>query len=258
MDVHNQLIVDQFTRQAVPFASAPAINNEETLKRLVDFAGGGPADTVLDVACGPGLVVCAFAEVVAHATGIDLTPAMIDAARELQARKRLANVTWETGNVEHLPYADETFSIVTSRYAFHHLLDPAAVLGEMKRVCKPGGKVVLADIMASADPAKAAIFDRMERLRDPSHVRALPLDEMRALFRSAGLPEPVETFYRVESDMEKALAISFPNEGDADKVRDLIIGSLKDNGMGTDTYRDGDRIKYFYPIAVLAAQKGMQ
>jgi len=67
---HHDRILDQFTRQAVPFSAAPAIRNQEALDRMVEMAEAGPDDTVLDVACGPGLVVCAFARVVRHATGI--------------------------------------------------------------------------------------------------------------------------------------------------------------------------------------------
>ena len=61
MGSHNSRILDQFTRQAAPFAAAAAIRNEEALNRIVQWAGAGPEDTVLDVACGPGLLACAFA-----------------------------------------------------------------------------------------------------------------------------------------------------------------------------------------------------
>src|SRR5207247_1854536 len=145
MPAHRDLIVEQFTKQAVPFSTAPGVRDEEALRLLVDFTGAGPEDTVLDVACGPGLVVCAFARVVRYATGIDLTPAMIEQARALQQEKGLTNVTWHVGDVLPLPYTDASFSIVTSRFAFHHFPDPQAVLAEMKRVCTPGGKVVAID-----------------------------------------------------------------------------------------------------------------
>ena len=69
---HHATIVDQFTRQAVPFSSSPGIRDEDALRLLVEASGAGPADTVLDVACGPGLVVAAFARVARHVTGIDL------------------------------------------------------------------------------------------------------------------------------------------------------------------------------------------
>ena len=55
------IILDQFTRQATPFANAAAMRDEDALRLVVEFSGAGRDDTVLDVACGPGLVVAAFA-----------------------------------------------------------------------------------------------------------------------------------------------------------------------------------------------------
>lgn len=255
MSTHQDLILDQFTKQAIPFATAPGIKDEEALKLVVEFTGAGPEDTVLDVACGPGLVVCAFAQVVRHATGIDLTPAMIEQARTLQKTKGLTNVTWQVGDVLPLPYSNASFSVVTARYAFHHFLDPYAVLTEMKRVCTPGGKVVVIDIMASSDPEKAAAYNRMEKLRDPSHVRGLPLTELEMLFQQTGLPTPRKTFYRLEGEVEDLLRRSFPNPGDADKIRQMFIAALDNDGLGMDICRDGDKIRFAYPIAVLMAER---
>jgi hypothetical protein len=56
-----RLILEQFTKQAVPFAAMPAHSNDEANRLLIDLAGIGPADRVLDVACGPGLVACRLA-----------------------------------------------------------------------------------------------------------------------------------------------------------------------------------------------------
>jgi len=252
---HREQILDQFTRQAVPFATAAGINNEEALRLMVTFVGAGPEDTVLDVACGPGLVVCAFARVVRHATGIDLTPAMLDRARATQQERGLTNVTWRLGDVLPLPYPDGAFSIVTSRFAFHHFQDPRAVLAEMRRVCVPGGRVLVVDTEASPDPAKAAAFNRMEILRDPSHVRAMPLTELSALFRDTGLPPPRRTSYRLESELEELLGRSFPKPGDADRIREIFAASLEDDRLGIPLQRDGDRIRYAYPVAVLAADR---
>ena len=250
---HSDRILDQFTKQAVPFASAPGIKDEEALRLVVDFAGAGPDDTVLDVACGPGLVVSAFARVVRHATGIDLTPAMLDRARALANERGLTNVTWQLGDVLPLPYPDGAFSIVTSRFAFHHFLDPRAVLAEMKRAGAPGGRVVVVDNVASPDPAKANTFNRMEKLRDPSHVRALSLTELRSLFPAVGLPEPGETFYKLEGDVEGMLSRSFPNPGDADQVRRMFVAALADDSLGHEVWRDGELIRYARTVAVLVA-----
>ena len=252
---HAELILDQFTRQAVPFATAAVIKDEAALQLLVEWSGAGPDDTVLDVACGPGLVVCAFAKVVRHATGIDLTPAMLDRARVHAAEQGVENVTWRQGDVLPLPWPDGAFTIVTARFAFHHFLDPLAVLREMARVCRPGGTVLVADSAPAA--GKADAFNRMELLRDPSHVRALPLAEHVALFRRAGLPEPTLTSYRREGELEALIARSFPNPGDADRIRTIFAESLADDALDMQTRREGDRIVFGgYPVAVLAARRG--
>ena len=250
---HEQSILDQFTRQAIPFSTSPSIKDEIALNLLIKASGAGPADTVLDVACGPGLVVCGFAPGVAHATGIDLTPAMLDRARQLQAEKRLTNVTWKLGDALPLPFPAASFSIVTTRFAFHHFLDPFAVLGEMKRVCKPGGRVIVVD--TAPEPDKADAFNAVEKLRDPSHVRALPLDEHKSLFNRHGLPEPRHTPYRLESDLESLLARSFPNPGDGDKVRAAFRRSVEDDSLGIAARREGDLVIYGYPVAILVADR---
>src|SRR5437016_4658065 len=98
MTANADIVLDQFTRQAAPFANSAAMRDEDALRLLVEFSGAGAEDTVLDVACGPGLVVAAFAKVCRHATGVDLTPAMIEKAREHADAVSLTNVAWHIGN----------------------------------------------------------------------------------------------------------------------------------------------------------------
>jgi ubiquinone/menaquinone biosynthesis C-methylase UbiE len=252
---HRSRILDQFTRQAVPFAQAQAIRNQEALDRIVKMAEAGPEDTSLDVACGPGLLACAFARVVRHAVGIDLTPAMLEQARKTQAEQGLQNLSWHQGDVTALPFPDEHFSIVTSRFAFHHLEQPLAALKEMQRVCKPGGKVVVADM--SPAPEKADALNAEERLRDPSHARAMPLTELRDLFAKAGLPAPRVETYRLEGELEDLLSRSFPNEGDADRVRRIFADSLTTDALDLATRREDGKIYYGFPVAVLGAKKAI-
>lgn len=250
---HRDLVLDQFSRQAVPFSTAPSIKDEAALKLLIEVAGAGPTDTALDVACGGGLVVCAFARVVKHATGIDLTPAMIERAKQLQREHGLPNVTWRVGDVLPLPYPDGSFTIVTSRFAFHHFLDPCAVLGEMKRVCAAGGRIVVAD--SAPAPDKAAAFNAMEKLRDPSHVRAMPLGELTALFRANGLPGPRQTSYRLAGELEALLGRSFPNPGDDANIRQIFRASIAHDDLGINARYQNGQIHFGYPVAVLVADR---
>ena len=252
---HQSLIRDQFTRQATPFSTAAPIASEAALQLIIDAAQPAPDDTVLDVACGGGIVVCAFAPHVRHATGIDMTPAMLERARTLAAEKRLANVTWQEGEVERLPYPDGAFTIVVTRFAMHHLLDPAAVFREMVRVCAPGGRAVVVDTYTSEDPAKAAAFNRLEILRDPSHARSLYLAELKGLFQTAGLGEPRASFYELRDTVTNLLARSFPNPGDDAKIIAMFEAAMADDSLGIPVRRAGDQLEYAYPVAILAADR---
>ena len=253
MGTHRDRIVDQFTRQAVPFSTAPGIKDERALALLVTESEAGPDDTVLDVACGPGLVAAAFARVTRHVTGIDVTPAMLARARELTAG--LDNVSFDQGDVAPLPYDAATFSVVVSRFAFHHFPDPRAVLAEMCRVCRPGGRVVVCDLLASDDPAKASAFHRIEMLRDPSHVRALALDELRGLFAAVGLPVPSTRRYRLPFELEGVLGRSFPRPEDVPTIRAAYVAAVDDDGLGLGTHRVGDEVRSAYPVVILTAPR---
>jgi ubiquinone/menaquinone biosynthesis C-methylase UbiE len=252
-DSHRSRILDQFTRQAARFAAAAPIRNQEALDRIVEWSGAGPQDTVLDVACGPGLLACAFARVTKHATGIDMTPAMLEQARQSQQEQGLNNVNWQQGDVYSLPFPPDQFSIVSSRFVFHHLQNPLEALKEMTRVCTPGGKIVVADM--APQPAKAAAMNAAELLRDPSHVRALPEDELRGLFAQAGFDAPEVNNYRMEGELEDLLSRSFPKEGDADRLRAIYAESVSDNALDLNTRRANGKILYSMPVAVLVAQK---
>ena len=96
---HHETILDQFTRQCEEYSTVPEITKAETLDLLVALSGAGPQETVLDVACGPGHVACAFAQVVREATRNDRTPAMIEQTRALQRKQDLRNVNWHAGDV---------------------------------------------------------------------------------------------------------------------------------------------------------------
>ena len=252
MDAHHaEQIRDQFTRQAVPFSSAAEVRNQEWLNRIVDTAHAGPADCVLDVACGPGLLACAFARVTKHVTGIDTTPKMLEQARALQRQLGLHNLAWDEGEVPPLPYPDSSFSIVSARFAFHHFLEPLAVLKEMRRVCRAGGRIVVVDSAPARDKADA--FNHMERLRDPSHVRAFPPEELVALFAAADLPEPRVAGDALPYELDSFLARSFPRPGDGDRIRQMFTESIGNDTLGVNAVQRESRIHFFLPVVTLVS-----
>ena len=247
---HQRLIVDQFTKQAVPFSQMP----DHSPELILAASEVGPTDTVLDVACGPGVLACAFAQVAHHVTGIDLTPAMIVQAQTLQQSHRLANVTWRIGDVRPLPFPDASFSLVFTRYSYHHFLDPKAVLAQMIRVCSPGGRVAAVDVFTTS-PEQAEAFNRMEKLRDPSHVRALSLEELTDIFQEAGLRNVRKQFYKHGFDLESVLKGSFPRAGDADRIRQLFVDDLGVDCLGLGIHRRDGEIHFAYPIVIFVGKK---
>lgn len=250
---HHAQVVDQFTLQAVPFSNAPGIRDAAALEALVATSGASRDDVVLDVACGPGLVVEAFAQVAAHVTGVDLTPAMIERARE--HTRECANVTLQSADVTTLPFSEASFSIVVSRLAFHHFLEPARVLSEMLRVCKPGGRVVVQDLLGSDDPRKAEAFHQLELQRDPSHARALPLDELEGLFDAQNLPRRPTLHSTLPFELESLLARSFPPKISRDELREIYLAGIDGDGLGLDLRRSVQGIEGAYRVATIVADR---
>ena len=252
MTTHQASIVDQFTRQAIPFSQMPGHTNEDSPRLLIDAVNLSTEDIVLDVACGTGIVACAFATIANHVTGIDITPAMLERAKLLTEKLSLTNLTWQQGDIETLPFPDASFSVVLSRYAFHHFLKPSAVLAEMIRVCRPGGRILIADV--ALPPDKVDAYNQFEKLRDPSHTRALTLEEFQSLVANANLQDVNLAFYKVEMELEQQLAASFPNPGDDEKIRHIFRDDLGVDRLGVAAHLRDDKIHYAYPIAVIVAK----
>lgn len=254
----NADIIAQFTKMAEAFASARPILDRQALDLLLEQTGASSADDALDVACGAGIVACHFASVVNSATGIDITPAMIDRAKALQEGRGLTNMAWDVGDMTRLPYADGSFSIVTSRYAFHHMTEPELALREMLRVCQVGGVVAVADICVSEDARKAERFNQLERLNDPTHARALSLSEHLSLFRGVGLSEPRVSHYTLDIPLLRMLETAGRNGEEALEVERLVRGAIKDDALGTSSRVDGETTLFSYPIAVLSSRRSSE
>jgi ubiquinone/menaquinone biosynthesis C-methylase UbiE len=251
-DRHRSLILDQFTKQAVPFTQLHARDDAAIHQLLIETAGISSADHVLDVACGPGLVACEVARIASHVTGIDLTPAMIEQARERQQKLGLTNLSWKIGSALPLPYPDASFSSVITRYSFHHFTDPGAVFAELMRVCRSGGRVTVADVFTRSHE-QATAYDQLEKWRDPSHTHALRLDEFRDLF--SGLPDVRQAFYKYPVKVEELLARSFPDPGGAEAFRSAVRVDIDIDRLGISAAYDGKELRFEFPVTIVSGVK---
>lgn len=250
---HNERIIDQFSKQSVPFTKIPG--HLDAIDTLVSMSGVKPMDTVLDVACGPGIVSCEFAKIAAKVVGVDMTPAMLETAQRRQTALGLRNLVWEPADALRLPFADQTFDVVMTRYSFHHLLSPEAGFAEMIRVCKQGGVVLVADVAISEQ--KVANYDHLECLRDPSHTHALTEVEFDRLYQSSGLTDCRYASYMVDIELETQLDASFPNPGDTAIVRNLVTQDVGVNRLGINARNIDGQICYSVPIRVYAGRRNL-
>jgi ubiquinone/menaquinone biosynthesis C-methylase UbiE len=244
---HDRKIIDQFTRWAKPFADLPVHADADGMARTVAACALSPALTVLDVACGPGIVACALAPQAGHVTGIDLTPAMIAQARARQTALGLTNMQWHVGSAATLPFPGAAFDRVITRYSFHHMQDPGAVLAQMRRVCKPGGRIVVID--ATPAPQCQAAYDRMETLRDPSHTSALTMAQLHTLGRAQGLHEVAHDSYRLEARLA-----TLADPDDMAALTALFMADIEggQDRMDVQPFQDAHGIGFRFPISILA------
>jgi len=184
---HKEAVQRQFTKTAEAFAKLAVRDAPEVVTEKVEFARPQATDLALDVACGPGVFVLALAPRVRFARGIDLTDEILRQARAFQQERQIANVCFERGEAEQLPYPDAAFDLVTCQLSFHHMPRPELALKEMLRVMKPEGRMFIIDSLGPESDEKFELHNRIENLRDPSHALSLRLTTFMRLFDEHGL-----------------------------------------------------------------------
>jgi ubiquinone/menaquinone biosynthesis C-methylase UbiE len=185
--VIHEKVKEQFGPVAEQYTRSRTHANAEELARLVALVGPAPGDRVLDVATGAGHTALAFAPHVAEVVAFDLTPAMLEEVARNAARLGLRNITTRLGTAEALPFADQSFEIVTVRIAAHHFAGIERAIAEMARVVKTGGRVLVADTTVPEDDRLDEEINAIEKLRDPSHRRNYRPSEWKAMLEAAGL-----------------------------------------------------------------------
>jgi ubiquinone/menaquinone biosynthesis C-methylase UbiE len=241
---HNTVVQKQFSKTAEAFSDFARRDTEDVLADRVEFARPQAGEFALDVACGPGTLVLALAPRLRFARGIDLTHEMLRRAVALQAERGIANARFDEGEAERLPYPDAAFDLVTCQFALHHMLKPQAVLKEIARVAKPEGRLLIADTLGPESDEKWELHNRIERLRDPSHVASLRLTSFLRLFEEMQLlPARQTTKPRLRPFQGWMLRAGLePAHARYQEVRQLIEDAIAGDRAGFAARPDGDAL----------------
>ena len=140
-------------------------------------------ERALDAGCGTGALALALAPLVGEVLGVDSDEERLEAARAIAP----ANVRFEVGDASALAFPAASFELVGCLKVLHHARRPELIVAELTRVLRPGGRLLLVDQVAPADPLAGLELDRFERAREPSHTRLLPDGDVRALLEANDL-----------------------------------------------------------------------
>jgi SAM-dependent methyltransferase len=225
-------------------------------KAAFDAAGVEPGTRLLDVGCGPGLAAQLAARRGAHVAGLDAAEASLEIARE-----RTPGGDFRAGEMEDLPWPDNSFDVVTSFNAFQYAADLLNALWEARRVVRPGGHVAMAVWGRQEDCDSVVVVAALSKLLPPPPPGApgpfalSAPGRVEALLEQAGL-EPLESgevscsfeFLDLETavrgHMSSGPAAAAIRQAGAEAVRRAIVESLAPFRTSEGGYRQRNNFRY--------------
>jgi SAM-dependent methyltransferase len=245
--MYEDSIREEFTQQSKSFGKAAVMTSAETLGALVELTPADPSARWLELACGTGLVARGLAARVGSVAGVDLTPAMLEEAKQAAAEEGVGNVDFSVGDATALEFADGSFDGAVTRLSLHHIPAPNRVVAEMVRVVRAGGCVVVGDLVGDSDGESAAWREEIERLRDPSHWACQTPERLRRMGSAAGLVLEQERLIPLDIDFDDWLARGSGGRDAAPLVDEL----LAQRPEGAESFRvvdgkDGRRLQQRY------------
>jgi ubiquinone/menaquinone biosynthesis C-methylase UbiE len=253
---HDDRVRAQFRRQAATFTETGFA--AQGLTWIVDALAPNGTEVVLDVACGAAHLGRALAPRVSYVHGLDLVPQMLQQAKQLADANHLHNLSLLQGDATDLPWIDAQFDLVVCRLTLHQVGDPAAVVREMVRVTKDGGRVAVIDMIADPTPRIADETNRLERLRDPSHGRTLTAAEITRLIEDAGAVIESDSVQDQPLDLEDWMARTETPAAIRDEIRHRLDDEMQGGSpTGLRPARDADgQVTFIHPwIAAIARVK---
>lgn len=248
----------RFDAIAANYAASEVHAASPTIRKVHELLGSEFFPIICDVACGAGHLGLSFAGKAGTIIGVDPAPKMLRAMEKLAAER---GVKVETANAraEALPFADGVFDLTLCRLATHHFTDVARAVGEMRRVTRMDGRVVIIDLEGPAEAADAILNHTIERLHDPTHVRSYPVAEWLGLFQSAGLV--VEQCLPGQRELPNGLSvqrwceISASGVAAENEIRTTLQNAAPEQLLALGIRRDANEFFLSIPTVLIVGRK---
>jgi ubiquinone/menaquinone biosynthesis C-methylase UbiE len=200
---------------------------------VVDFSRVRPGATVAEVGAGTGNFLALFDEVAGSQVAVDLTPEML-----AQAKSRNPHMQVVIADGARLPLRSRSIDLVASAQALHHIHAPIPVIREMRRVCAPGGRVLIVDQIAPERVEESQAMNLLDHIRDPSHAACRPPSAFRIMLTASGLEIEDEAIHESQDHLSKWTSpVEFPQDR-VEAVYDFVATRGHETGMNFE--RDGD------------------
>ncbi len=188
---HQKTVHEQFDPRAQAYLQSPVHAQGPDLLYAQDLVAQAmpPSGVALDVGCGAGHLSFALAHNLSSVTALDSSPSMLSTVDRVAAERGLSKIHTVLGDAAALPFEDGTFCVAATRYSAHHWATPMAAVREMRRVVKPGGYLLVIDVMGEDDWLVDTHLQTLELLRDRSHVRDYSVAQWRTMMRDAAFTE---------------------------------------------------------------------
>lgn len=221
--MNQQTIVDkQFGEAAKAYLTSSVHAQGKDLAAIKDIAKRYKSATILDLGCGAGHVSYAVAAMAKKVIAYDLSEKMLDVVAHSARERKLRNIEVEHGLAEKLPFDDNTFDLVVTRFSAHHWSNLVVSLDEICRVLTPQGTAVIVDIVAPENALNDTLLQTVEILRDASHVRDYSISEWRSKLAYSGFVIENESRWKLVMQFAEWIKRMQTPEVRVDAIRDVF------------------------------------
>jgi SAM-dependent methyltransferase len=154
-----------------------------------------PSLRVADLGCGEGFLTLEAARWASRVIAIDRSPVVLERGRALARRRRVGNVEWRQGEIEHLPLKSDSVDVALLSQALHHAATPERAIAEAVRVTTPGGRVLILDLREHQEEwVRSKLGDRALGFRDETLRRMLSASGLRDIKIAVGTRKAGDPF----------------------------------------------------------------